>query len=130
MKKNTNMTDIESNKSAQTVQAIHIIDTTDGYVAVSKGCNYKKCCLLVVMYILCIDLLCCMGLIIYIMYTCLFTIQSWDIISTNTTNTTLHIAMPTYQPTEMLTYITTMPTYQPTEILNSPSYSPTYEIPQ
>jgi hypothetical protein len=116
MKKNTNMTDIESNKSAQTAQAIHIIDTTEGYVAVSKGCNYKKCCILVVMYILCIDLLCCMGLIIYIMYTYLFTIQSWDIVSTNTTNTTLHI--------------TTMPTYQPTEMLNIPSYSPTYEIPQ
>ena len=93
-----------------------------GYVAVSKGYNYKKCCSIVLMCMICSDILCCICLITgIVLFKFVFVVQSIDLEFLNITNTTLQV---TNNPTQS-------PTYYPTQSpIYVPSYSPTYEIPQ
>ena len=99
-----------------------IVQTSHNYVAVSRGCNYKKCNLILLIGLICIDLLCCLCLITSIvLFKFVFVVQPIDLVSSNITNTTLQVTnIPTYIPTYN-------PTQYPTFV---PSDSPTYEIPQ
>ena len=90
----------------------------EGYVAVSKGCNYTKSLLLILAFLVCIDILCCLCSISgFLLFRYIIFSQTFGYLPINITNTTLElINIPTYYPTDMPTVI--------------PSQSPTIEIPQ
>jgi len=94
-----------------------------GYVAVSKGYNYKKCYILLCMILLiCLIIACCLCSISgFLLFRYIIFSQTPETLLLNITNTTLQLTnIPTYYPTDM-------PSMTPTFY---PSYAPTIEIPQ
>ena len=95
----------------------------EGYVAVSKGCNYKKCCILLfVILLICLIIVCCLCSISgFLLFRYIIFSQTPETLLLNITNTTLQLTnIPTYYPADM-------PSMTPTFF---PSYAPTIEIPQ